>query len=197
MPNIPAPFLLSATPAPALHAKFIQWALPDWALPYFWDGKNLTLLAQAMEFVLVIGAAMLVARLVRYEFRKVCTSRFRMERGHAYALSKVIHYAIMIAGFYVAISMTGIDMMKFNILIGAFTVGIGFGLQNVINNFISGLILLFERPVKVGDTIKIGADTGVIEHIYIRASTLRTPDGAEIIIPNSKLISDQVTKLHG
>ena len=164
-------------------------------LPYFWTGKELTVLGQIVEFALIILAAMLIARLVRYEFRKTFTGRFRMDRGHAYALSKVMHYAIMVAGFYVAIAATGIDMMKFNILIGAFSVGVGFGLQNVINNFISGLILLFERPVKVGDTVKVGPDTGVIEHIDIRASVIRTPDGAEIIIPNSKLISDQVTKL--
>ena len=163
--------------------------------PLFWEKGAPTLLGQIVEFALIIGVAALIARFVRFEFRKVFAKRFRMDRGHAYALSKVIHYAIMILGFYIAIWQTGIDMTKFNILIGAFTVGIGFGLQNVINNFVSGLILLFERPVKVGDTIRIGADTGVIEHIDIRATTIRTPDGAEIIIPNSKLISDQVTKL--
>jgi len=182
-------------PAPEFHAKIINWALPDWAVPWFWDGSRLTLPGQVVEFALIIGVALLVARYVRFEFRKICVARFRMDMGHAYALSKVLHYIIMIIGVYVAILMAGIDMMKFNILIGSFTVGIGFGLQNVINNFVSGLILLFERPVKVGDTVRIGTDTGVIEHIRIRASIIRTPDGAEIIIPNSKLISDQVTKL--
>jgi potassium efflux system protein len=86
----------------------------------------------------------------------------------------------------------GLDMTKFTILAGAFTVGVGFGLQNIFNNFVSGLILLFERPVQVGDVIQIGDTAGVVERIGIRASIVRTPNGSEIIVPNGKLISDQL-----
>jgi small-conductance mechanosensitive channel len=84
-------------------------------------------------------------------------------------------------------------MTKFTILAGAFGVGLGFGMQNIVNNFVSGLILLFERPVKVGDLIQMSDTTGVVKHIGIRASIIRTPNSAEIIIPNGNLISNQVT----
>ena len=84
-------------------------------------------------------------------------------------------------------------MTKFTILVSALGVGVGFGLQNIINNFVSGLILLFERPVKIGDTILTGSDTGTVERIGIRASVLRTPAGTEVIVPNGSLISNNVT----
>jgi potassium efflux system protein len=87
----------------------------------------------------------------------------------------------------------GIDLTKITILAGAFSVGIGFGLQNVINNFVSGLILLFERPIKIGDVIEVSGNVGEVRRIGIRASVIRTADGAEVIVPNGSLISSQVT----
>jgi small-conductance mechanosensitive channel len=87
----------------------------------------------------------------------------------------------------------GIDLTKITILAGAFSVGIGFGLQNVINNFVSGLILLFERPIKIGDVIEVGGNVGEVRRIGIRASVIRTADGSEVIVPNASLISSQVT----
>jgi len=85
-----------------------------------------------------------------------------------------------------------VDMTKFTILAGAFTVGVGFGLQNIFNNFVSGLILLFERPVQVGDVIQMDDATGVVERIGIRASIVRTVGGSEVIVPNGKLISERL-----
>ncbi|HEY8903993.1 MAG TPA: mechanosensitive ion channel domain-containing protein, partial [Chthoniobacterales bacterium] len=82
---------------------------------------------------------------------------------------------------------------KFTILAGAFSVGVGFGLQNVINNFVSGLIVLFERPIKLNDVIQVGSDMGTVERIGIRATIIRTIAGSEVIVPNGKLISDPVT----
>ena len=78
------------------------------------------------------------------------------------------------------------------LLPGAFTVGIGFGLQNVINNFVSGLILLFERLIKIGDVIEVGGNVAEVSRIGIRASVIRTADGSEVIVPNGSLISNQV-----
>jgi potassium-dependent mechanosensitive channel len=86
----------------------------------------------------------------------------------------------------------GVDMTKVTIVAGAFSVGVGFGLQNIFNNFVSGLILLFERPVNVGDVVQIDDASGVVERIGIRASIIGTPAGAEVIVPNGKLISERV-----
>jgi small-conductance mechanosensitive channel len=84
-------------------------------------------------------------------------------------------------------------MSKFAILAGALGVGIGFGLQNVVNNFISGLILLFERPVKIGDTVSINDQWGTITSIGLRSTVIETLDRAEVIVPNSELIAEKVT----
>jgi potassium efflux system protein len=83
---------------------------------------------------------------------------FQLERGIPYAISTMLHYVILLTGFFVALAELGIDLTKVTILAGAFTVGVGFGLQNVINNFVCGLILLFERPIKVGDFVQVDAD---------------------------------------
>jgi small-conductance mechanosensitive channel len=105
----------------------------------------------------------------------------------------MVHYALLLVGFFVAMAALGIDLNKFAIIAGAFTVGVGFGLQNIINNFVSGLILLFERPIKVGDVIDVSGNVGEVRRIGIRASVIRTPDGSEVIVPNGTLISSQVT----
>ena len=89
--------------------------------------------------------------------------------------------------------MLGVDLTKVTILAGAFTVGVGFGLQTVINNFVCGLILLFERPIKVGDIIQIDADVGEVRRIGIRACVIRTRDGSEVMVPNATIIANKVT----
>ena len=96
-------------------------------------------------------------------------------------------------GFLIATVAAGVQLDKLSLLVGAFGVGIGFGLQNVVNNFVSGLILMVERPVKVGDTVEVGALLGEVVAIGLRASRLRTLQGAEVIVPNANLISNEVT----
>jgi small-conductance mechanosensitive channel len=100
---------------------------------------------------------------------------------------------LLLAGFFVGVALLGFNLTRLTILAGAVGVGLGFGLQNITNNFVSGIILLFERPVKVGDVIQLDTTEGVVTHIGIRASIVRTTSGPEIILPNGKLISDPVT----
>jgi small-conductance mechanosensitive channel len=95
-------------------------------------------------------------------------------------------------GFMLALAAAGIELSSFTVLTGAFGVGIGFGLQNIFNNFVSGIILLFERPVQAGDIVEVGGMKGEVRNIGLRASTIRTSLGAEVIVPNSNLISNQV-----
>jgi potassium-dependent mechanosensitive channel len=146
-----------------------------------------------LAFIVTIWASFLISRFLRFLLEEEIYQRFHLARGLPYAISTVLNYLILLIGFFLALAALGVDMTRFTILAGAFSVGIGFGLQNVINNFVSGLILLFERPIKVGDVVQIDTSTGVVQRIGIRASIVRTPDGAEIIVPNGNLISNNVT----
>jgi small-conductance mechanosensitive channel len=119
--------------------------------------------------------------------------RRQAEIGVRHSIARLVHYVIIFAGFLLALSMLGFDVTKLTIMLSALGVGIGFGLQGVVNNFVSGLILLFERPVRMGDTIQIGDKWAEIRKIGIRATTVQTFDHADLIIPNADLITNQVT----
>jgi potassium-dependent mechanosensitive channel len=138
-------------------------------------------------------ASFLISKFVRFLLEEDIYQHFLLPSGIPYAISTVLHYIILVFGFFIALGALGIDLTKITILAGAFSVGVGFGLQNVINNFVSGLILLFERPIKLGDMIEIGGNGGTVSRIGIRASIVRTPSGSEVIVPNGSLISNQVT----
>src|ERR1700730_5337056 len=142
-------------------------------------------LGRILAFLITVWASFLLEEDVYHHLH--------LARGIPYAISTMLHYIILLLGFFVALGALGIDLTKVTILAGAFSVGIGFGLQNVINNFVSGLILLFERPIKVGDVIEVGGNVGEVSRIGIRASVIRTADGSEVIVPNGSLISSQVT----
>ena len=145
-----------------------------------------------LGFGISVWAAFLLSRFLRFALEEDVYPRIQLSRGLPYAISTMLHYVILLVGFFVATAALGTDMTKFTILAGAFGVGLGFGLQNIINNFVSGLILLFERPVNVGDVIQLDTASGVVSRIGIRASIVRTSNGSEIIVPNGKLISDSV-----
>jgi small-conductance mechanosensitive channel len=104
----------------------------------------------------------------------------------------LVNYTVVGLGLVLAASATGLGSTQLALVFGALGVGIGFGLQNIVNNFVSGLILIFERPIKVGDRIETAAHLGVVTRIGIRSSTVRTFDGAEVVVPNADLISKEV-----
>jgi small-conductance mechanosensitive channel len=114
------------------------------------------------------------------------------DSGLSFAISKVLQYAIIVAGFLLALSAMGFDLTRVTVLAGALGVGIGLGLQNIANNFISGLILLFERPIKVNDIAKIEETIGTVKEVGIRSTVVQTFDGAEVIVPNADLMSKTV-----
>jgi potassium efflux system protein len=155
---------------------------------------SLTLsIGQVLFAFFIIWAAYLLSRLARFVLEEEVYPNVRLDRGLPYAVSTMLHYILLLSGVVLALGALGVDMTKFTIVAGALTVGIGFGLQNIVNNFVSGLIVLFERPIKVGDTIQIDDVIGRVQHIGIRASIVHSTSGAEVIIPNGKLISDKVT----
>src|SRR5262245_56394532 len=145
-----------------------------------------------IAFGLVLIAAVLISRAVRLLLEEDVFPRMRLGRGIPIMISTTAYYAILLFGFFFALGIAGVDVNRFTLLAGAFGVGIGFGLQNIVNNFISGLILLFERPIQPGDTIEVGGVSGIVKKIGIRSSTISTGDGADAIIPNATLISDKL-----
>ena len=156
-------------------------------------GSHKFIVGDVFLFAIAIWLAVITSRICRFVLEEEVFPRVHLAPGLHYTISKTLHYAILILGFFAGVWLLGFDLSKLTILAGAFSVGLGFGLQNIINNFVSGLILLFERPIKVGDVIQLDSTEGFVEQIGIRASVIRTVNGSEIIMPNAKLISDPVT----
>jgi potassium efflux system protein len=110
------------------------------------------------------------------------------------SIVRLMHYALVLVGFLIALSALGFELKNVTIIGGALGVGIGFGMQAIVNNFVSGLILLFERPIKVGDVIQLSdGQQGRVLNLGLRATTVQTFDRAEIVVPNADLIANQVT----
>lgn len=115
-----------------------------------------------------------------------------LESSVRLSLATIFGYVTFILAALIGLSAAGLDLTKLAIVAGALSVGIGFGLQNIFNNFVSGLILLFERPVRVGDYVKVGNTEGIVRSIRIRATELENYDHVSVIVPNSALISSEV-----
>jgi potassium-dependent mechanosensitive channel len=146
-------------------------------------------LGDVLALVATIWAAFLVSRFLRFALEEDIYPRLPMGRGVPYSISSLLHYMILLLGFTVAIGALGVDLNRMTLLTGAFGVGVGFGLQTIVNNFVSGLILLVERPIQVGDAIQMADLDGEVRRIGIRSTTVHTWQGAEVIVPNATLIS--------
>jgi small-conductance mechanosensitive channel len=140
--------------------------------------------------IVLIGYA--IANALRFVLREEILKRFRLSRGLPELIASMAYYLVLLLVFLAAISAGGIEMNKFTVLTGAIGVGFGFGMQNIINNFVSGLILQFERPIHINDVLEIDGATGKVTRIGIRSSTIQTFQGAEVIIPNANFISSKV-----
>jgi potassium-dependent mechanosensitive channel len=149
-------------------------------------------LGDVLTFVLVIAAGFGLASIIRVVLRENILGRLNLKLGIPYAISTVTYYLVLLCVFVLALSASGVELSKFTILTGAVGVGVGFGLQNVISNFISGLILLFERPIRIGDFLEVDRTAGEVTRMGMRSSSIRTLQGAEVIVPNSSLITSQV-----
>ena len=119
-------------------------------------------------------------------------NRYQIETGTRQSIGTIVKYVLVLAGVFSILQTSGVDLSAFGILAGAIGVGIGFGLQNVTNNFISGLIILFEQPIKIGDRIEVGDVSGDVIKISARSTTIVTNDNISIIVPNSQFIDSQV-----
>lgn len=152
---------------------------------------------------LVIYLAVLLSGLVRsllvYELQEPARPGYPRARaahspshGAGQSISKLVHYVLITLGVVFALGAIGVELQNFAIIAGALGIGVGFGLQNVVNNFASGLILLMERPVRVGDTVVVGEEWGTIQKIGLRSTVMLTLDQSEMIVPNGDLVSEKV-----
>ncbi|MBV6624841.1 MAG: mechanosensitive ion channel [Rivularia sp. (in: Bacteria)] len=155
------------------------------------DGKSFTLdLFLQLIFYAVI--AYIIGSLISRLIGKTILSRFKIDRGTKEAISSVIGYLIAGIGFLIVLRGAGIDLSSLTVIAGVLGLGIGFGLQNISSNFISGITLLFEQPLKVGDLVEVDDLRGIVEKISIRSTVVRTLDNIFVIVPNQKFIENNI-----
>lgn len=143
-------------------------------------------------FFFVIWLSTVISKMIRAILEEDVLNKMSLGKGVPRTISVMIGYTLVTLGVFLAVSAAGIPITSLTLIIGAFGVGIGFGLQNIFNNLVSGLILLFERPIQIDDTIEVGTLIGKVKSMGIRSSHVRTFDGAEVIVPNGNLISNEV-----
>jgi small-conductance mechanosensitive channel len=149
-------------------------------------------LGDVLVFVLTVAATFLISALLRFALEEEVYPRLGLGRRIPGVVSSLLHYGLLLVGFLLALAALGVDLTKVTILAGAFGVGIGFGLQNLVNNLVSGGVVLVERKINVGDVLQIGDVAGEVREMGMRSCTLRTWEGAEVIVPNATLVSDRV-----
>jgi potassium efflux system protein len=155
-------------------------------------GSTQISLLNIILFFFIIWLTITISRIIRFFLEGDVFTRLKLKKGVPGAISLMLRITLITIGFLIAIAAAGVKMEKLTLLLGAFGVGIGFGLQNIFNNLISGIILAFERPINEGDIIEVGTLMGVVKEIGIRASVIKTYDGSEVIVPNGNLISNEL-----
>ena len=143
--------------------------------------------------LLIFGIIVILSSWVRSQLENNWLKMTTMGQGARDALVTIMGYILFLIAILAGLSAAGFDFSNIAIIAGALSVGIGFGLQNIVNNFVSGLILLFERPIRKGDWIEVGGTEGYVKDIHIRSTRIQTFDRSDVIVPNSELISNQVT----
>ena len=149
--------------------------------------------AVLLSVVLILIGAFWLSRFLRGVLRRNVFRRTHLTIGTQETVFRILHYIIMLLGVFIAIQQVGVDLTTLAAISAVLMVGIGLGLQNITSNFISALILLFERPVQVGDFVEVGGVQGRIRAIKTRSSIVETLDNVSIIVPNSNFITDSVT----
>lgn len=149
-------------------------------------------------FIIFLSAFLFLGAFVRRFLRGKFLDKFQIDSGLKYTLSRVAQYIIVVLGVLISFQFVGIDLTSLAVIFGLLSVGIGFGLQNITANFISGLIIMFERPISVGDRVEVDGIEGDVTEISIRSTKIRTLNNISIIVPNSKFVENNVVNYsHG
>lgn len=146
-----------------------------------------------LRSILIIIIALFISRLNQIALRRIGDQQWRIAKSTFYTLGRLAHYFLLIIGICISLASLGLDFTNLALVAGALSVGIGFGLQSIVNNFLSGIIILFEKNLKIGDFLELESGySGYISEINVRSTILRTNDGIEVVIPNSEIISNKV-----
>jgi small-conductance mechanosensitive channel len=162
------------------------------SVPLFTLGQKPITLSSLIIFVLSLLILIWFAAAMQRWLTHRLLSRTHLDLSTRETVGTLVRYAVMVFGFMIVMQTIGINLTSLSVIAGALGVGIGFGLQNIFSNFISGLIVMFERPVKIGDRIEVGGFEGDVLSIQARTTTLRTNRGAIVIVPNQKFITEFV-----
>ncbi|MBU2156404.1 MAG: mechanosensitive ion channel, partial [Gammaproteobacteria bacterium] len=150
-------------------------------------------LGDVLVFALSVLITIAAARATKLILREQLRGHSRLPRGVGNSIASLTYYALLLLGFLLALSAAGFKVSQLTLLFGALGVGIGFGLQGLVSNFVSGLVLMFERPIQPGDVIEINGASGSVREIGLRATKIRTFDGADIVVPNGTLVANNLT----
>lgn len=159
----------------------------------FTFGELQVSLGSVLLFVVSVALAIWVARSVRFVLREQLLPNMELPRGVDNSIASLSYYALLLVGLLVALAASGFEVSHLAFLFGALGVGIGLGLQGMVNNFVSGLILMFERPIQPGDVVEVSGTSGTVTDIGMRATHIRTFDGADVVVPNGTLLSEKLT----
>ncbi|MBY6063559.1 mechanosensitive ion channel family protein [Pseudidiomarina sediminum] len=160
----------------------------------FTVGETVVTYGAVFRFLAILIAAYIISRIVQNALQRYGNYHNSLAPSSVYALKRLTHYVILLVGFLLAIASIGIDLTKFAIFASAVGIGVGFGLQNLISNFTAGIMLLFEKTLKVGDFVELESGvTGEVKEINIRSTIITTNDNIDIIVPNSEFVSGRVT----
>ena len=159
------------------------------------DGETLVAISlrDLLAALLLLGVAIALGRNLPGLLEVMVLSKLRLAQGSAYATTTLLSYVIFSVGFVISLGILGVSWDKLQWLVAALSVGLGFGLQEIFANFVSGLIILFERPIRIGDVVTLGTQSGIVKRIRIRATTISDFDRKDIIIPNKVFITGQLT----
>jgi small-conductance mechanosensitive channel len=143
--------------------------------------------------LILFASVIIIERIVQKQLIRRFLSRTKLQSSLQFGLSRIIGYTLIAVGFYVAFQLVGVDLSSLAIIAASVGVGVGFGLQNIINNFVSGIIILAERPISIGDRIEVAGVAGRVTKIQLRSTTVVTNDNITMIVPNADFISNTVT----
>ena len=172
--------------------QFFQDLLSAFSSSLFTFGGEKFSLGSVAKLIIQVIIVLLLSNAVKRLLKERILPRFKLEIGTRESLSIITSYIITVIGFFVVLETAGINLSSLAVFAGAIGIGVGIGLQNLSSNFISGLTLLFEQPIKVGDYIEVDKLAGTVETIAIRSTTIRTVNGVFVIVPNSRFLDNNV-----